>query len=64
MNAQPDDGLSPVARDVQHEVARLDREWRAEQERRGTGRREPTGPELARLLLAAYVPPKKRWWRP
>lgn len=53
-----DDILSPAARDVQHEVARLDAEYRKEHGR------PASGPELARLLLAVYVIPKKRRkWR-
>jgi hypothetical protein len=42
---------------MQHELADVDRQWRAGQDR------EPTGPELARLLYARYVVPKKRWWQ-
>lgn len=53
----PDPDLSTAALDVRHEVARLDREYREEHGR------PASGPELARLLLAAYAPRKKRWWR-
>jgi tRNA uridine 5-carbamoylmethylation protein Kti12 len=63
---QPDPPLSAAARDVAAELEAVDRQYRKEQDqlaRRGVKRREPTGPELARLLLARYVVPKKRWWK-
>ena len=54
---QPPDSLSPAARDIRLEVARLDRDYRDEHGR------APSGPELARLLHARYVIPRKRWWK-